>query len=468
MSNTLNLESTDSVSIQAQADSIGKQEASASFDNIIIKPKKKKKKSKKSRSKRGLGKPTGFEEYYVDVPMTPAEFETEQVLYNPSRPIFHRIEDALQRYQKNRRLENFRRDIFLKYLAYGGVDISPRMFAGADQKDLKDLDSEQILQARTQTSIPRDTANLTIDFDEVVRGYLTSYFPSYFNPETEDMVKLGTVTIRNFLSYLLYHEVCPEYKDNIDQARKSCDIAATELWKNQQFMVKGPGHFNKACSTLFGGHLYDYYTEEDDEERSWADGPPMTRDVARKVVRFALAGAGSDQLAIDFRELGHKDELRSKRVNDIHGFEIMVIHPPGDTVLDFYRTHAPDLVPVGRVTAISYWDPAKPACDMTPEQRQQATTPVIFSFFVEQPLLQLCYPGMKVITPVWRMNCGLDYFEETFTVYGTIYTVLANDLMLGWKKPRPVYDTADGDEMEADEDDASEQGDGIADVQDVL
>ena len=83
-----------------------------------------------------------------------------------------RIEDALQRYQNNRRLENFRRDIFLKYLAYGGVDVSPRMFAGSDQNDLQDLDSEQILQARTQTSIPRDTANLTIDFDAVVRGYL--------------------------------------------------------------------------------------------------------------------------------------------------------------------------------------------------------------------------------------------------------------------------------------------------------
>lgn len=83
-----------------------------------------------------------------------------------------RIEDALQRYQNNRRLENFRRDIFLKYLAYGGVDVSPRMFAGSDQKDLQDLDSEQILQTRTQTSIPRDTANLAIDFDAVVRGYL--------------------------------------------------------------------------------------------------------------------------------------------------------------------------------------------------------------------------------------------------------------------------------------------------------
>lgn len=63
-------------------------------------PKKKKKKSK-SKGQKGLvnpmlisillnlgclrmfqGKPTGFEEYYVDVPVTPEEYNEEQDLYN--------------------------------------------------------------------------------------------------------------------------------------------------------------------------------------------------------------------------------------------------------------------------------------------------------------------------------------------------------------------------------------------------
>ena len=77
------------------------------------------------------------------------------------------------------------------------------------------------------------------------------------------MIKLATVTIRNFLSYLMYHDVCPEYNENIDEARQSCDIANKELWQNQQFTVKSPGDFNMATSTLFGGFFYDMYVEDD-------------------------------------------------------------------------------------------------------------------------------------------------------------------------------------------------------------
>lgn len=40
-------------------------------------------KRRKPKSKRGLGKPTGFEEYYADGPMTPAEHKESRQLYGP-------------------------------------------------------------------------------------------------------------------------------------------------------------------------------------------------------------------------------------------------------------------------------------------------------------------------------------------------------------------------------------------------
>lgn len=89
------------------------------------------------------------------------------ILTSPSR-----IEDALLRYQKNRRLESDRRDVFLKYLAYGGVNVGQRMFGGLDGRDLQQLDSEQILQARAMTSVGKDKSHLAVDFDAVVRGFL--------------------------------------------------------------------------------------------------------------------------------------------------------------------------------------------------------------------------------------------------------------------------------------------------------
>ncbi|OOF97110.1 hypothetical protein ASPCADRAFT_143276 [Aspergillus carbonarius ITEM 5010] len=402
---------------------------------------KKKKRSKpRPKSKRGKNKPTGFEEYYVDAPMTPQEFEDEKDIYNV------RLEDALLRYQKNRRIESDRREVFLKYLAYGGVDVSQKMFGGVDNHDLQALDSEQILQARALANIRRDKSNLTVDFDAVVRGFLTSFFPYYFNPETEEMVKLATVTIRNFLSYLLYHDVCPEYKENIDQARTSCDVAAKELWKNQQFMAKGPGDFNVACSMLFGGDLYNASVLGHDWNFSKDDPSLLTNDVARKIVKFALACAGEDTQTLRYLELDKQGALGATRIEDIDGFEITAVHAPDQVICSLYDAQAPDLNPVGKLLAKAYRDPGQPAYDRSPEEDMVGLPELKFEFFVEGNLLQYCYPGLKVITPVWEMNCGFYYFEDVNRAYGSIYTVLENDLMLGWKEPRDLTRAQDNDD----------------------
>ncbi|KAF5859634.1 hypothetical protein ETB97_002607 [Aspergillus alliaceus] len=430
----------------------------------LVAPKGKKKRKPKSKAKHGRGKPTGFEEYYVDAPITPKEFEEEKALYDSSKPLIYCIEDAILRYQKNRRLEPDRREVFLKYLAYGGVDVGPKMFAGVDERELQQLDSEQALIAKGQASIHRACSDLTVDFNAVVTGYLTSYFPYFFNPESEDMVKLATVTIRNFLSYLLYHNVCPKYKENIDEARKSCDIANKELWQNQKFATLSPGDFNKGCSTLFGGYFYNVQVEENNWNKR-KDTFLMKTDVAHKVVKFALAGSGTDAQALRFQELVNQEALHCALIQDIHGFEVTAVSPPTPDVHEFYKRHAPDLNPVGKLMGRAYLDPGKPRYDFSVEDRLQWEREIAslpdFEFFLEEDLLKLCYVGMKVITQVWELNCGFNFFEDVHTVYCSNYTVLCNDLMLGWKKP--VDSTAggqdDADETEMEDDGAGKKGD---------
>ncbi|EAW13015.1 uncharacterized protein ACLA_014520 [Aspergillus clavatus NRRL 1] len=444
---------TESHAEQSEAEDNHAEPECVTIDWAEAKKKKKKKKKKRSnrpKSKRGKNKPTGFEEYYVDAPITPEEYANEQEIYDV------RMEDAILRYQKNRRIESERREVFLKYLQYGGVDIGPKMFSGLDQRELNGLDSEQILLARGQTSIAQERSDLTIDFNAVVKGYLTSYFPFYFNPENDDMVKLATVTIRNFLSYLLYHDVVPEYKDNIDAARTSCDIATQELWKNQQFTSKGPGDFNTACSTLFGGVFYDHYVEDDQWSNSKDDTVRMTNEVARKVVKFALAGAGTDRQAFKFQELANGNALRAMRVEDIDGFEVTDIIFPDAETKEFYQVHAGDLHPIGRLLGKVYRDPGKPEIDLSPDERGewvQGPAPAgEFEFFLEENLLRLCYPGMKVLTSVWELNCGVHYFDEILNTYCSIYTVLCNDLMIGWKEPKTLHEIGGEEEDETDED----------------
>lgn len=76
------------------------------------------------------------------------------------------------RFHKNRRIESDRLEVFHKYLTYGGIDVSPKMFAGSDDRDLKNLDKEDILLARGQTAIDQEHSSLTINFDLVVKGFL--------------------------------------------------------------------------------------------------------------------------------------------------------------------------------------------------------------------------------------------------------------------------------------------------------
>lgn len=274
------------------------------------------------------------------------------------------------------------------------------------------------------------------------------------------MIKLATVTIRNFLSYLLYHNVCPEHKESIDQARTSCDVAGKELWKNQQFTTQGPGDFNKACSTLFGGVFFDMYVEDDQWNNDKDPSVRMTYEIARKVVKFAIAGAGSSSQAHRFQDLANRDALRTMRVEDIDGFEVTSVHPPGPEVRDFYKAYAPDLRPVGKMLAKAYRDPGKPGFDLTPEERLQwerdGPPENEFEFFLEENLLERCYPGMKVITSVFELNCGLHFFDDVHTAYCSHYRVLANDLMIGWKEPRSFVDRED----DGDESDDDEKGDG--------
>lgn len=271
----------------------------------------------------------------------------------------------------------------------------------------------------------------------------------YFNPENEEGIKLATVTIRNFFTYLLYHDVCPEYKENLEEARKTCDLATVELWKNLQLVRQSPGRFNQCCSMLFGGTYYEIPGKAD----KWGRHPDVdelcaTLDDARNVVKFGIASMGSQEQAKRVQQLVLTDKVEAKEVHDIDGFEVLTITQPNKNVKTFYRIAAPGADPVGKITARSYRDPAKPDLDLSPEERKAwnaGNAPSYeFEFLVDLPLLEFFYPGLKFMTPVWELNCGLHYFDDVISVYPSFHTVIANDLMLNWKTPKDLAENGTG------------------------
>ncbi|OAX78554.1 hypothetical protein ACJ72_07136 [Emergomyces africanus] len=389
-----------------------------------------KKKNKRTKKSRGKKKGTGFEEYVADGPLTVTEYEENKNRYDRSLPAIRRLETAIQRFQAKRRMNEDRRNVFTKYMSFGGVDVGPKMFEGNDQRDFKDKDAEDILHTTAQSTVPENR----VGWDSI-------------GLETEELVDMATGTIRNFLNYILLHDVCPEYSEDILAARVICDAAKVELWKAQQVNCWAPGNFNMACSTLFGGYFYGFYTGGQDwSNEVGAEGMPDS--VARKVVKFAIAGAGSYEQAVRFRNKAGDTSLKAICVDE-NGFEVIAITPVDNDVRDFYKHYAPDLQPVGKLRAIPWRNPGLPEEDLPPSQVGGAYTfsppsaTSEYEFFVDENILKFCFVGMKVDTSIWELNCGLHYFDNVMAVYCSFYTVLLNESMIGWKQPRDLR----GDEV---------------------
>ena len=74
---------------------------------------------------------------------------------------YRRIEIAIQRFFAKRNLNSERKDVFDKYLAFGGVDSGPKMFSGGlDAKTLSDLTAPEIATMTAKHSVGRSFQKL--------------------------------------------------------------------------------------------------------------------------------------------------------------------------------------------------------------------------------------------------------------------------------------------------------------------
>ncbi|KAI5305372.1 NADPH:quinone reductase [Ascosphaera pollenicola] len=451
----------------------GDETETAAGENPQEEPKTEKKKKKKSKSKKKK-KITGFEEQFQEGPITPDIFEEEQKLYDPGLAITERLQTAIQRYQAKRNMDNDRLHVFKSWMQYGGVDTKAKVFGGLDQKDLKELDAQDILQARATSSIPENRKGWKVDFEEVAKGFLSSSLAELFCVDTEETIHKATGVLRNFLNYLLYHNVCPEYADNILAARNVVDTAQKELRLVHEADLWSPGDFNMACSTLFGGQYMDGYTGD----AAWHQELPdrieiegvrgLPDNVARKIVMFGIAGGASEEQALLFRDKATANTVEAARLEDVSGFEVVEVVQPDEGTREFYRDSASDLQIIGKLRAKIWKDPGEPPEDFppeyyeTPHKEDFSASPkgYDFEFLVDEGLLRFCFVGMKFTADIYELEeCGgIYYFDNVLGIYCSFYTILNNGLLDGWKEPRPYTKKTSGDDDD-DEDDNEDDDD---------
>lgn len=120
-------------------------------------------------------KPTGFERTYIEAPITPSEAKEEESMYDPDKSFVERIEIAIERFRQKKKMHSQQANIFSKFMLFGGVDTSPRMFGGLSKQDLAEMDAEEIARAKAIYNVPwdrDDSKEWVVDFIGVGEAFL--------------------------------------------------------------------------------------------------------------------------------------------------------------------------------------------------------------------------------------------------------------------------------------------------------
>ena len=261
-----------------------------------------------------------------------------------------------------------------------------------------------------------------------------------FDTTTEKQIKSYTSIIRNFLNYLLHHDVCPEYKDQINAARATCDLAEKELWGCRQTSAWLPGDFNTACSTIFGGYYENMYIGDQDWAKDLDVYKGMSTETAKRVFKTGLAAQATDEVVSAFSAKSKEKELLVVSTTDT-GLEVTDIIKADQDILEMYAALKPTLKPLGRMKAKTWFNPTLPKEDLTEQEKVAAATapPEIkeYELWVEDEILEKCFVGMKFDATLRELNFGVLYFDTVIGVHCSFYTLLPNELMIGWREPGP-------------------------------
>ncbi|KAK9323943.1 Argonaute siRNA chaperone complex subunit Arb1-domain-containing protein [Lipomyces orientalis] len=221
--------------------------------------KKKKSKKKKNKSQKALAIGSGFEEYYADNPVRPEEWAEERKEYDPIKHSFReRIDACLLRYKKKRFLDKHRARIFQVYLSFAKIykpKAENQKFAGEGQSD--DEDGNEDDNQRTQKTAVGGYDEVLDAEDWSLRSkkFFAHHIPFELFLTKEGPLLEAITVVENFVRYLLFHEVCPEFTPALQYTLEISNISRRELPAAIKLINILPGQFNTAFSFLLGGEF---------------------------------------------------------------------------------------------------------------------------------------------------------------------------------------------------------------------
>lgn len=248
-------------------------------------------------------------------------------------------------------------------------------------------------------------------------------------------------TILNFLNYLLYHDVCPEYAAQIERAREMCKTGRIELTSIARLLPLLPGTFNKACSKFCGG----FYEPQSNADLDWLDDAqklmPDLDDANQKdldVLRAGLQAFAVEKQVMVPEVLSAEEKHPALAVahEAQQNLEVTTIVVGSSSLGTFY--------------ARPWHNPSAEIEDWSEDEETPTSLPEpVFEFWLENDLLHHMFVGMKLEIGMKTLDCGFRYFDAVYAVNCSFYTYLPNEMVVGWRKVEenwlpPASPQADG------------------------
>ena len=262
-------------------------------------------------------------------------------------------------------------------------------------------------------------------------------------------IKLAVGVILNFLNYLLYHDVCPEYQDQIDASKAICRLAERELWAIE--LVKGdlPGDFNRACSRLFGGIFatdlsHDMGNAEWDNAFDSQGTRALRPQLTSKAFKVGLVANADSRTFALYEALSKAGSIQVTSVKELQLVITEIIPSTLEIQTLYHRDIAKGLKPLGILKAKTWHGPCVINDDLTVEEEAEMEgselAPIeIYEFWVEDHVLRNCFIGLKMEATVRELNIGIKYFDAVSGIYCSFFRVVANELTDGWKEPEDKW-----------------------------
>lgn len=274
--------------------------------------------------------------------------------------------------------------------------------------------------------------------------------------------KLAIDTILNFLRYIQHHDVCPEYEDNLAQAREICDRARSELPSIGKVIAAMPGDFNLACQVLFcssgkasSEHLGTVDSDTVYYEARPFDGVEHTNSWDTGIIapenfdaeRIFKATISIHEPGLIDRVLQHNENpIRVVKIYD-DAFVVKEIVAPSEDIINVYdgiknkagKTRT--VKPIGRVVLVPTiiedgWDNNPTLAEGRPDGE-----PV--SIYLEHTTLASLKEGMKLRMTICQLSIGsgsngggLAFIKACYEILPTFHTFLPQSLMMHYKPPR--------------------------------